>query len=517
MSKTRSWRGVVSEVARAGAALLVCAGPALGATCESLAATAVPQGTVTSAQVVPAGGFTLPAGRGGAPATSPYQGLPAFCRVQATLRPSADSEIRIEVWLPAAGWNGRFQAVGNRGWGGAIMYPALAAAVSNGYAAASTDTGHVGGGASFALGHPEKVVDAGYRGVHEMTVQAKATIAAFYGGGPKRSYFNGCSLGGRQGLSEAQRYPADFDGIVVGDAAHNLTDLYTARVAVAAAAHRSAASNIPAAKYPAIHRAVLNACDAQDGASDGVLENPAACGFDPKALACSGEDSASCLTADQIETVRRLYTDTIDPRSSRVVSRAYPRGSELGWAAVAGTNPENNSTDMFKFIVYQKPEWDWKTFDPRQALDAASKPEFAAINANDPNLRPFVDRGGKLLMYHGWSDPQTPAGNSIDYYTRARAASGPRASESIRLFMIPGMGHCEGGTGTDTFDKMAPLVEWVENGRVPVRIPASRVADGKVVRTRPLCAFGEVARWNGSGSMDDAANFACVQATTPRQ
>jgi feruloyl esterase len=499
-------------VAGCAAVLLMCAAPATAATCESLSATMLPQGAVTSAQVVGAGMFIPPSSRGGAAAASAYKTIPAFCRIQATLRPSADSDIRIEVWMPTDGWNGRFQAVGNRGWGGAIMYPALAAAVASGYAAASTDTGHVGGDASFALGHPEKVVDAAYRAVHEMTAQAKSIIAGFYGGGPKRSYFNGCSLGGRQGLSEAQRYPDDFDGIVVGDPAHNLTNLYTARVAVAAAVHRSAASFIPRAKYAVIHRAVLDACDARDGARDGVLENPAACQFDPKVLACSGEDAASCLTADQVETARHLYSDTLDPRSSRIVSRGRPPGSELGWAIVAGPVPDDNATDMFKYIVYQDPNWDWKTFELRGALDAASRPDVAVLDATDTNLRPFFDRGGKLLMYHGWADPQTPAGNSIDYYTRARAASGPKAADSMRLFLVPGMGHCAGGSGTDTFDKMAPLVEWVENGRAPTRIPASRVVDGKVVRTRPLCPYGEVARWNGSGSMDDAANFACVPA-----
>jgi feruloyl esterase len=441
---------------------------------------------------------------------SPYQRVPAFCRVQATLRPSSDSDIRIEVWMPTAGWNGRFQAVGNRGWGGAIMYPLLAAAVRDGYAGASTDTGHAGGGASFALGHPEKVVDAGYRAIHEMTMHAKMLVAAFYGAPPTRSYFNGCSLGGRQALAEAQRYPADFDGIVLGDPAHNLTDLYTARVAIWAAVHKSEASYIPPAKYPVINRAALNACDSLDGVRDGVLENPLACTWDPQVIACAAGNGPDCLTTAQVETVRRLYQPTTDPRTGRTLSHEETRGSELGWAVIAGPDPDDNSTDMFRFIIYSDPKWDWRTFQLGPALEAASKPEFGALNANDPNLKPFFDRGGKLVMYHGWSDPQTPPGNSIEYYTRALHSSGPEAKDSLRLFMVPGMGHCAGGTGTDTFDKMAPLVEWVENGKPPTRIPASRVVEGKTVRTRPLCPYPQVARWTGSGSTDDAANFVCA-------
>ena len=484
-------------------------GPAMAAECDSLAAKALANAKVTSAQLVPAGAFTLPGGRGGN-GPSPYANLPAFCRVQATLTPTSDSEIKIEVWLPAAGWNGTFQAVGNRGWGGAIMYPALAAAVAGGYAASSTDTGHVGGGAGFLNGHPEKLIDAGYRAAHEMTVQSKTIVSAFYGNAPRLSYWNGCSLGGRQGLSEAQRYPADYDGIVVGDIAHNVTDLYTARVAVASAVHTSEASYIPPAKYAVVHDAVLAACDANDGVKDRVIEDPLSCTFDPRVLACKDGDAATCLTPPQVEAARAIYTDTQNPKTGGVLSRRYMPGSEQGWAAVAGPQPENNSVEMFKHMVYGNAEWDWRSFQLAPAYEAASKAQFAPINAVDPNLSQFFNRGGKLLMYHGWADPQTPPGNSIDYYQRVLAASGRNAADSIRLFMVPGMGHCEGGDGTDTFDKMKPLVEWVEGKKAPTRIDASHLTNGTVDRTRPLCPLGQVAKWSGSGNTNEAANFACV-------
>ena len=489
------------------ALVVLTARASAAASCESLKSLTLPKATVTSSQLVAAGTFMPPGGRSGGTA---FANLPAFCRVQATLTPSADSDIKIEVWLPASGWNGNFQAVGNRGWGGTIMYPALAAAVAAGYAAVSTDTGHSGNNAAFLLGHPEKLIDSGYRAAHEMTVQAKSIIAAFYGNGPRISYWNGCSLGGRQGLSEAQRYPADYQGIVVGDVANNLTDLYTARLAVASAVHKSEASYIPPAKYAVIHNAVLEACDGKDGVKDRVLEDPRACTFDPQVLACTNGDAANCLTAPQVDAARAIYAPTMNPKSGAVLSRGYKPGSELGWAAVAGPQPENNSVEMFKYMVYKNADWDWKTFDFAHGFAAASDDDFAPINAVDPNLTDFFNRGGKLLMYHGWADPQTPPENGIDYYNRALARSGKNAASSIRLFMVPGMGHCEGGDGTDTFDKMTPLADWVERGKAPARIEASHLTNDVVDRTRPLCPLGQVAKYRGAGSTDEAANFVCA-------
>jgi feruloyl esterase len=311
---------------------------AAAATCDSLAILALQNARVTSAQVVAAGAFTPPAapavpgreagaGRGarggaargggrGANQPNPYTVLPAFCRVAATLNPSSDSDIRIEVWLPdSTAWNGKFQGVGNGGWAGTIAYPAMAAALAAGYATTSTDTGHVGNTAAFALGHPEKVIDVGYRAVHEMTVQAKAIVNAYYNSAPKYSYFNGCSLGGRQGITEAQRYPADYDGIVAGAVAWGGMDRYVGVIMNESAMLKTSGAYIPPEKYPAIHDAMLQECDGLDGVKDGVLENPLACHFDPKVLQCkAGEDTVSCLTVAQVKTAKMIYAPAKDRR-----------------------------------------------------------------------------------------------------------------------------------------------------------------------------------------------------------
>src|SRR5438094_3902667 len=268
--------GISTVLVMAGLFQTVRVQTAGGRSCESVAALTLPNTTVTSAQTVAAGAFTPPAagrGRGNGLPANPYARLPAFCRVAATSRPSSDSDIKIEVWLPASGWNGKFQAVGNGGWAGTISYPALAAAVAAGYAGASTDTGHVGNNADFALGHPEKLIDIGYRSIHEMTVQAKTILNAHYGSAAKFSYYNGCSQGGRQGLAAAQTYPEDFNGIVAGAASWNQMRAHGARVALNLVVNKDAGSVIPASKYPMIHQAVINACDVQDGVADGVIEN----------------------------------------------------------------------------------------------------------------------------------------------------------------------------------------------------------------------------------------------------
>jgi feruloyl esterase len=487
--------------------------------CEALASASLPHVTIAAARIVAAGAFTPPidgAGRGaGSNTASPFTSLPSFCRVEITSSPASGSTIGSELWLPIAGWNGKFQAVGNRGWGGSISYPALAGAVAAGYAAASTDTGHRGGGATFALGAPEKVIDSGYRAAHDTTVIAKSLIASYYQKPASLSYWNGCSLGGRQGLAEAQRYPDDYIGIVVGDPVNNLIDLYAARLSIARTVHRSATSAIPSVKYPALHRAVLAACDRLDGVPDGVLEDPRQCHFDPDVIACKGADGPDCLTADQVETARAIYAPITHPRTGRLLSAGFPPGTELGWNAVAGAQPENNALGLFRFVVLGQPEWDWQSSDFAAAIDRAKAQASPVLDALDANLAPFIDRGGKLLLYHGWADSQTSAGNTLAYYqTVIDRIGSDRAATGLRLFMIPGMGHCEGGDGTDTFDKMAPLERWVESATPPPTIPASRIRDGKVDRARPLCPYGSVARWNGTGDPNAAASFSCAAATS---
>jgi len=477
------------------------------ALCESLSSSTLPNTTITEAQTVPAGGFTPPT-TGGA-ATQGFANLPAFCRVAATLKPSSDSDIKMEVWLPASGWNGKFQAVGNGGWAGSISYPAMSAALRRGYATSSTDTGHTGDGGSFALGHPEKVIDYAYRSEHEMTVKAKAIIAAYYGNGPTLSYWNGCSAGGKQGLKEAQRFAEDFNGIIAGAPAINWTGRAAQALWVSQAVHKDEASFIPSSKFPLIHNAVLAACDAADGVKDGVLEDPTRCKFDPKVLECTGSDGPTCLTTAQVEAARKIYSAATNPRTKQVIFPGHQPGSELGWTTMAGPRTFATGTDHFKYVVFQDPNWDERTFNFDS--DYARALAEDNINALDPNLKPFLARGGKLLQYHGWSDPQISPGSSVDYYKSVlETLGGAKAvADSYRLFMVPGMAHCGGGDGTSTFDMLSALEQWVEKGTAPEQILASRVRDGKVDRTRPLCPYPLVATYKGTGSTDDAANFVC--------
>lgn len=483
-------------------------------TCESLSSLSLPQTTISLAQTVAAGAFTAPAGgrgRGGDP-NAAFKNLPEFCRVAATIKPVADSEIKMEIWLPAAGWNGKLEANGNGGWTGSITPNTLAAGVERGYAAAMTDTGHEGGSANFAYGHPEKLIDFGYRAVHEMTVKSKAIIAAFYGDGPKLSYWNGCSSGGRQGLKEAQKYPEDFNAIVAGSPAINLTGRAVQSVWIGQATHREEGAAIPAAKFAMIHAAALDACDAMDGAKDGIIEDPTRCKFDPKTIECKGEEGPSCLTTPQVETVRRIYSDVINPRTKREIFPGHERGSELGWNTMAGPQPFGVGVDLFRYIAFNDPNWDYKTFNFDSDVAKAQEAD-AANDALDPDLKPFLSRGGKIIQYHGWSDPQISPRSSVEYYNSVVEKLGgvSKIDDSYRLFMIPGMAHCGGGEATSNFDMMTALEQWVEARKAPDAIPASRIRDGKIDRTRPLCAYPQVAKYKGSGSIDDAANFSCAR------
>jgi len=478
---------------------------AFAASCESLASLKLPDTTITSAVAVGAGAFVAPAAGQGKQGPS-YSDLPAFCRVAATLKPSSDSDIKMELWLPATGWNGNLEANGNGGWTGSITPATLAAGVRRGYATVMTDTGHEGGSASFALGHPEKVVDFGYRAVHEMTVKSKAIVAAYYEKSAKMSYWNGCSAGGRQGIMEAQRYPEDFEGIVAGAPGINWSGRSMQSLWIAQATHKDDASMVPAAKFAAIHNAVLAACDAKDGVTDGVLEDPTKCNFDPKTIECKEGDNATCLTSAQVETVRKIYSAVVNPRTKQEIFPPHQPGSELGWNTMAGAQPFGPGVDLFKYVVFQNADWDYKTFnfdsDAARTRDAS-----ASMDALNPNLDRFFARGGKLVQYHGWADPQISPGSSVEYY-KSVAARG-KVDDSYRLFMVPGMNHCGGGDGTDQFDMVTVLEKWMESKKAPDQVVASRVRGGKTDRTRPLCAYPQVAVYNGSGSTDDAANFSC--------
>jgi feruloyl esterase len=486
--------------------------PALAAaamSCENLTSTALPHTTITAAANVEAGAFPAPPGRG-PNAGAVYKTLPSFCRVTATLKPTSDSEIKIELWMPATQWNGKLQAVGNGAWAGSISYPAMATALAAGYATASTDTGHEGNSADFIPGHPEKVVDFAYRAVHEMTVSSKALIAAYYSSNPKYSYWNGCSTGGRQAMAEAQRYPNDYDGIVAGAPASYTTRLQGSQVWTAAIAHKDEAAYIPLQKYAAIHKAALDQCDALDGVKDGVIEDPRRCKFDPKTIQCQGGDGLACLTAPQVETARRIYSGPASAAGKNIFPGLEP-GSEMGWATLTGPKPMDLAVDVYKYLVFKDPKWDYLAFSPESDIARADKTIGAMMNSVDPNLRPLFAHGGKLIQYHGWADPGIPPGSSVNYYNRMLEALGgeSKVSGGYRLFMVPGTGHCGGGDGTSTFDMVSALDNWMVTKKAPDQIPASRVVNGSVVRTRPLCPYPQVATYKGSGSTDEASNFTC--------
>ena len=473
------------------------------AACDSLRGLTLPEATITDAREIAAN-------------TAPFFVPRAFCRVLVTLTPTPDSDIKAEVWLPASGWNGKFQAVGNGDAAGVISYDAMTEAVRRGYATSSTDTGHVGNTMAFALGHREKYVDFGYRAVHEMTVKAKAIVEAFYGAAASHSYWNGCSQGGRQGITEAIRYPDDYDAIIAGAPAIAHMRLHAARLALNMFVNRSGDSYIPAAKYPAIHRAALGACDALDGVTDGLIANPSTCRFDPEVLECRNGDDLSCLTPVQVETARGMYAPITDPSTGKVVSAALLQpGSELGWARLAGAEPLANAVEPFKYVVFGNVRWDWRKFRLATDLPRALRVDEGIIDRTDPNLEPFFDAGGKLLLYHGWSDPQVPALSTIAYFNSVlKSTNSTRRGTSIELYMQPGVNHCWGGEGPDSFDAVGAVDQWVRTGHAPAHLTAHSWQTA-MERTRPLCPYPQVATYSGSGSINRAENFHCATGGGP--
>jgi feruloyl esterase len=477
---------------------------AAAATCESLTSLSVKNGTVTLAASVAAGAFTPPAGRaGGAGGANAFATLGAFCRVALTLKPAPGSDIKAEVWMPSSGWNGKLQVVGNGGFAGTISYPAMATALRAGYAAASTDTGHTGP-SSNTFANEDVLIDFAHRGIHEATVAAKTTVDGFYGSAPRFSYFTGCSTGGRQALTAAQRYPEDFNGIVAGAPASHTSTQAFGQIWFSQALSDPAGS-LSREKLTLVHDAVLNACDTLDGAKDGVLENPLACTFDPKVLSCSeGSDPASCLTAGQVAAVQKVYAGPKNPRTGAQIYVGLERGSELGWTPV----PVGYAADYFRYIVFKDPAWDPKALNYDSHVAQAGSGSNLIFDATNADLSAFTRRGGKLIMYQGWGEPGIPPGNLVRYYGQIQSKTS-NAPDAVRLFMVPGMGHCGGGIGVNTFDMVTPLDQWVTAGKTPAQIPASRVRNGVSDRTRPLCTYPQIAIYKGSGSIDDAANFSC--------
>jgi hypothetical protein len=514
--------------------------PPAAQSCEKLVQLARPHVKIAAAQSIAAGAFTPPAGASVRPNANPalFKALPAFCRVVADSAPSSDSDIKIEVWLPLHSWNGRLQAQGNGGFAGEIDYQLLGMAIRQGYAASGTDTGHAGRvtDASWALNHPEKITDFAYRAIHEMAITAKASIKAFYGDNPRHSYFAGCSNGGRQALMEAQRFPEDFDGILAGAPANYWTHLLSSAVFDAQVTTSDPASYIPTSKLPAIAHAVNEACDARDGVSDGIIDNPRQCHFDPATLLCKTGDSDKCLTVPQVTALKKLYQGAQDSRGRKIFPGFLPGAEEGpgGWGLwITGSAPGQSllfafGTGYFSNIVYNKANWEYKSANLDQAVTAADSKTARFMNATDPHLKPFQSRGGKLILYHGWNDAAISAINSIDYYNSVVGAMGQQTSSSfIRLYMMPGVQHCAGGPGPDAMGQPgAPvsasdpqqnvtlsLEQWVEKSVAPNAIIATKFAEdpGKGPKmTRPLCPYPQSVKYKGSGDLNNASSFVCA-------
>jgi feruloyl esterase len=491
------------------------------ASCEVLKSLTLPNTTIVVAEMKAAAPFVRPGrgpapappaaldGRGGGPGgppAAPPPIVPAHCRINAILRPSPDSEIEMEAWLPD-NWNGKFQFVGGGGWAGIISFTAMVSAVREGYATASTDTGHKGGNALFAINHPEKVVDFAYRAVHETTVQTKALIAKFYDRPARLSYWNGCSTGGRQGLMEAQKFPSDFDAIIAGAPANYQTHLHTWDLSVAVPVVNNPASALTQTKLTALTDAAIKACDAQDGVKDGLINNPRACAFDPSVLLCKGSDGPGCLTPPQLEAVKRAYAAT----KTKTVETVFPGkepGSEYQWMPYLGGAAPGVPVGSFQ-VAYNDANWDAKGFDLERDLNVVDEKVGTIINAVNPDLSAFKAHGGKLLLYHGWNDAAISPGNSINYYESVLKKMGGQQDDFVRLYMAPGMQHCGGGPGPNQINYMAIMERWRENNETPASIEAFHVTNSRVDMTRPLCPYPQVAIYKGTGSPNDAANFTC--------
>lgn len=494
----------------------VATAPALAADCAKLTKFTLNNGKVDKAELVAAGAFEAPASPFGPPpgvGPNSYKSMPAFCRVQATLTPSSDSDIKIEVWLPAENWNGNFDAIGNGVWAGSISYSQMADPLSRGYAVAATDTGHVGTGldASFAVGHPEKLTDFGYRAVHEMTVAAKTLIARFYGSGPRLSLWTSCSTGGRQGLMEAYRYPDDYDGISAMAPANPMTDLMMQSLWTGYSALKDSASALTPAKLTAVHKAYIAKCDAKDGVTDGFVSDPERCDFDPKLAQCKAKDGPDCLTSAQVETMRAIYRGVVNPRTGERVLAGFEPGSEAQIAFLTGgPEPFPVATSYMRLIVFNDPKWDFKTFNYDTDVARARDTGASLLDVPSNGLANFFAGGGKLLLSHGWSDGLIPAPNTVAFYGAMLAGLDQKiAAEQARLFMIPGMGHCAGGDGPFVFDVLGTIDAWASGGKAPERIEVSK-PPGAQPMTRLLCPYPQIAKYKGSGSTDDAANFDCA-------
>jgi len=504
--------------------------------CAQLNKLSVAQIEIVQATVVEAGKLVLDP-----PEKNPiFNYLPAFCRVIAIARPTPDSNIQIEIWLPLASWNGKFFGTGNGGFAGSIGYLGLAGAVLSGFATGGTDTGHTGGAgdSAWALGHAEKVIDFGYRGVHVMTEFGKQVVLAFYSSAPRQNYFSSCSDGGREALMEAQRFPDDYDGILAGAPAYNWTSLISRGADLSSKINSSPETYIPASKLPAISKAVLDACHVQEPGA--FLADPQTCHLSPDTLLCKGPDTDACLTPPQAASLKFLYSGSY-LKDGKLEYHGMLPGAELGdggWSTwitgrFAGASADAGlSQGYFRNLVYADPTWTLRKFDLDRDLKAAVEKTGDALNAVNPDLSAFKAHGGKLIVYHGWNDPAIPALGTVDYYNSVSKTMGASATASfVRLFVVPGMQHCLGGPGPSEFGQFGltanpalnnpdhnltlALEQWVEKGTAPEQVIARGNTDptgaGKGdAFTQPICAWPKVAAYKGSGDTKDAADYSCV-------
>ena len=484
--------------------------------CESLTDLKLPHATITEARMVVKPAFR-PVGAAA---------IPTYCKVLGTAKPTTDSDIRFEVAIPEGeAWNGRYLQVGNGGFAGVIPEHGILQGLTLGYATAGTDDGHqstIGADASWALGHPEKVVDFGYRALKETTDAAKAIIAAHADRSPKFSYFLGCSDGGREALMEAQRYPDDFDGIVAGDPANHWTHLLAGAAWNAQALNAAPASAIPAIKLKAIEAAALKAC----GDEDGIIENPLTCHFNPAVIRCKSGDANDCLTDAQVLAAQKIYAGARNPRTGSRILAGYGAGGEGepgGWEqwitgpGIGVTNMAAQSAfshNFFAYVLFGDPAFDIRNLNLDADVTAADAKYGPIFNAYDPDLSAFRRHGGKLVQYHGWADPAIPAGDSIDYFDAVQARMGDTAG-FYRLFLAPGMLHCRGGRGPNdvTVPALMALTAWVEKNEAPARLMIRQTVDNDpakpLLRTRPLCAYPKVAAWDGKGDRNAAEHWLC--------
>jgi feruloyl esterase len=453
--------------------------------CEELAKTSLPHAEVTRAVKETAGDKS-------------------FCRISVTSRPTKDSDIRLEVWIPIGeAWNGKFVQLGNGGFSGGIRTAQIKAVAAQGYAAAGTDNGHqtpVVTSASWALGHPEKIVDFGWRSLKETTDISKALIAAQKTKGAARSYFYGCSDGGREALMEAQRYPRDFDGIVAGAPANYMSQLFGMTAAQQQALARPG-GYLGEDQRKLIQKSVLAQCG-----GEAFVRDPAACHFDPGKLQCKAGQSDGCLTAPQVASARALYDGRRDPRTGKVGFPGFSPGAEAeanSWNAwITGPTQDKNanaagyqfSSNAFKYFAFQDPTFDFLKMDLGAQFDRAAAKMGPMIDAPDPDLSAFKKRGGKLLQYHGWNDPAIPARSSIRYYEDVGRTMG-RTDDFYRLYLVPGMLHCGGGPGPATVDWLGTLDRWVGEKTAPGELTATAAGGA----SQKLCPYPAVARSDGKG------------------